>query len=564
MYPKLPVLTPHPLIELLTMTSADNQSEKRDKRTIVVHPFVIATLPVVLLLAVVKNEILPEETLPGLVGLEIVVCVLLLICFGIFRNLSKAAVAASLSFILLFTYRVWEIFLGMSWPVVESQPWIPMSTFFLLVAGCVLFVMKGSWRLGTLSFSLDFERMNSVLNVISVLLFVINTIPLISYEMEMQSVVQSEVAQLEKPFAAISLDRNAPRPDIYYIIVDGFASPYTLDEFWHLKPPPFVDYLKNKGFYVVPKALSNYDRTELSLCSSLNMNYINAVHDRYEQHYKSDVPGLVLMRLIQDCATVRLFKQLGYRYVSVSSGSFGTDYILTADSIIKSNDVNHFVRAIAYLTPWWSGEFYVPWLRDSYCDTRLSAGTHMAEILANKSPKFVFIHTELSHAPNLFDAQGNRLKLPPGLIPVWEPPSACFDQWSFTVKQVESWIDTIIKATDGKAIIIVQSDHGPGLVMKKPADWYNERMRILNAYYLPEQKAGEKADQRTDPKTDLYPSITPVNSFRMIFRKYFGADMPILEDKSYCSPVWTKPFQWHDITKEVTFPSSSASQNKGQ
>jgi hypothetical protein len=89
-------------------------------------------------------------------------------------------------------------------------------------------------------------------------------------------------------------------------------------------------------------------------------------------------------------------------------------------------------------------------------------------------------------------------------------------------------------------------------------------MRILNAYYLPEQKAGEKADQRTDPKTDLYPSITPVNSFRMIFRKYFGADMPILEDKSYCSPVWTKPFQWHDITKEVTFPSSSASQNKGQ
>jgi hypothetical protein len=99
-----------------------------------------------------------------------------------------------------------------------------------------------------------------------------------------------------------------------------------------------------------------------------------------------------------------------------------------------------------------------------------------------------------------------------------------------------------MKASNGKAIIIVQSDHGPGLVMKKPSDWYNERMRIFNAYYLPGQKAG------------LYPTITPVNTFRVLFRDYFGADLPQLKDESYCSPEWTKPFMWHDVTGEVTFP----------
>jgi hypothetical protein len=46
-------------------------------------------------------------------------------------------------------------------------------------------------------------------------------------------------------------------------------------------------------------------------------------------------------------------------------------------------------------------------------------------------------------------------------------------------------------------------------------------MKILNAYFLP----GEGA-------AGLYPSITPVNTFRLIFDVYFGADLELLEDVS--------------------------------
>jgi hypothetical protein len=35
----------------------------------------------------------------------------------------------------------------------------------------------------------------------------------------------------------------------------------------------------------------------------------------------------------------------------------------------------------------------------------------------------------------------------------------------------------------------------------------------------------------------LYPTITPVNTFRLIFNAYFGGNYEMLEDISYFSPV---------------------------
>jgi hypothetical protein len=44
----------------------------------------------------------------------------------------------------------------------------------------------------------------------------------------------------------------------------------------------------------------------------------------------------------------------------------------------------------------------------------------------------------------------------------------------------------------------------------------------INAFYLPEN--GEQ---------NLYPTITPVNSFRVIFDTYFGTQYGLIDDISY-------------------------------
>ena len=39
----------------------------------------------------------------------------------------------------------------------------------------------------------------------------------------------------------------------------------------------------------------------------------------------------------------------------------------------------------------------------------------------------------------------------------------------------------------------------------------------------------------------LYPAISPVNSFRLIFNEYFGANYPLLPDQTYISDTTTVP-----------------------
>jgi hypothetical protein len=41
-------------------------------------------------------------------------------------------------------------------------------------------------------------------------------------------------------------------------------------------------------------------------------------------------------------------------------------------------------------------------------------------------------------------------------------------------------------------------------------------------------------------RDDFYPSISPVNTFRVIFNNYFGTNLPLLKDQTYNSVDATK------------------------
>jgi hypothetical protein len=89
-------------------------------------------------------------------------------------------------------------------------------------------------------------------------------------------------------------------------------------------------------------------------------------------------------------------------------------------------------------------------------------------------------------------------------------------------------VDTILAESDVPPIIIIQGDHGPWLQPKE------KRMRILAAMYFPGHQ------------DKLYPTITPVNIFRLVFNLYFGGKYEQLEDVSYFSPV-PKLYEFSEI-----------------
>jgi len=101
-------------------------------------------------------------------------------------------------------------------------------------------------------------------------------------------------------------------------------------------------------------------------------------------------------------------------------------------------------------------------------------------------------------------------------------------------------------------VIIIQSDEGPfppGWLTDEESgdDWQKQifenleaKTAILNAYYLP----GVNIDKL------LYPSITPVNSFRMIFNQYFGASYNLLPDQIFI-PAPGSLYKFIDVTREL-------------
>ncbi len=69
-----------------------------------------------------------------------------------------------------------------------------------------------------------------------------------------------------------------------------------------------------------------------------------------------------------------------------------------------------------------------------------------------------------------------------------------------------------------------------------------ERASILNAYLVPRSVS-----------TQLYPTVSPVNSFRLLFDGLFDAGLERLPDRTYYAS-WSTPYMFTEVTKDRLEP----------
>ena len=330
------------------------------------------------------------------------------------------------------------------------------------------------------------------------------------------------------------------RPHIFYIILDAYGREDVLRTHYQVDNRDFIEHLKSKGFYIAPQSRSNYCQTYLSLASSLNGEYLNEMARLAGPEADSIA---VLRNLIRSNRVATFLREKGYRFVSFSSGVSLTE-IDNADVFVNRRKfLTQFEYIFLKTTP--IGQFVATCrIQESLHRARLHyIFDHLPDYAASRTPLFVFVHILAPHEPFVFDEAGQPMDdaFSTGFTTAARSTSHDYvtkyrRQVQFVTKRIQRTIDEILAQSSEPPIIVLQSDHGPA---PRPLGEFGdlvERMGILHASHLPD---GGNAL--------LYPKITPVNTFRIILKHYFHADLPLLEDKSFYSP-YDRPFRFVDVT----------------
>ena len=300
-------------------------------------------------------------------------------------------------------------------------------------------------------------------------------------------------------------------PDIYYIILDAYARADILKEHYGYDNT-FVDYLQSKDFYVAADSTTNYTTTILSLSSTLNMRYLVIPNDIRNGDF-------TLQSLIKDNVLCRSLREIGYTYIVMESIITG---VTDCGDMRIANEVNNL--DVIFLKTTLIRPFLnqAVWGKPTY-DNHLQRLDALLAIPQMAEPTFIFAHFILPHEPFVFDRDGNQI-----FIDITgsgaEFNAAYLDQLIYTNVLFESAINQILNKSEVPPIIIIQGDHGPPWngIQTLTDEFFAIRLPILNAYHLP--NGGNEA---------LYPSISPVNTFRVLLNYYFDGQLDTLPDESY-------------------------------
>ena len=315
------------------------------------------------------------------------------------------------------------------------------------------------------------------------------------------------------------------RPDIYFFIFDTYAGEKVLSEQFRFNNRPFLNFLETKGFYVANRSTANYPRTLLSMASELNMRYLDFLTPRMGENTGDTAP---LKEMLQEHAVGKYLKDLGYTYVHLGSWWGPTAKSPLADANITQKGLSEFADRLL------EGTAAAQITGENFRKREYSRAWYNFRALEDvskevDSPKFVLAHFLVPHGPFVLDRNGRYVSLDVQSTRTRE--RNYLEQVMWLNKKLTDFVNRRLDVPKKKRpVIILQSDEGP--YEGEPTRW-SQRPRLkvlyrkfftLNAMYLPGVNV---------KRSGLYPTISSVNTFRLLFNLYFDARLPLLRDENY-------------------------------
>ena len=481
------------------------------------YPFAFAAYPVLALLAVNIKQVDAAVVLRPLAAALIAAGLIFLGLRWLTKDTARAALVASLLLLLFFSYGHVYDFLKLHAAALARHRYLG-ALYLLILLGGLWWMLR---RIKTPAAA------TGALNLVGAVLIVLPLLQLGNFAV--RTTIEHNTAQAAAANEQVQLHPGEPTstlPDVYFIVLDMHTRADALKRDFDLDISPFEDQLRGMGFYVVPCSRPNYTYTEASVGTALNMDYLGPIMQNAGISSQDD-----LWILMQHSEIRKQLEAIGYKTVAFETG-FAWTQLTDADYYLKRSNAG------LQLAPFESMLFDSTALSAvSDADTLLikSQVTHpfidhiqrelyvldeLPKVPGLPSPKFVFVHILIPHLPFVFGPDGEILTDPgyfkaPGDGPVDEAHK--YNGYRGQVQFIDSRMLPILKSILDKSktppIIVMMGDHG---IDKR------NRTQNLETVYLP--NGGE---------SKLYPTLTPVNIFRIIFDNYFGANYPLLPDQTF-------------------------------
>ncbi|MBU0686371.1 MAG: LTA synthase family protein [Candidatus Margulisbacteria bacterium] len=490
------------------------------KKPFYIYPFLFAIFPILFLFS--HNM---DEASFSVIWLPLAIALLMTLLFLLIfklllRDGNKAGILTSFSLIMIFSYG--HILNLMKALHVGSFAFRYLSVqqqhLSLLLISSILFGL-------TLYILVKIKRgLDDFAKFLNIVAFSLILISLINIGFVLLSSRNAQRYQKEDKIEVIDSKKGISElRNIYYIIFDRYASVSTLKSAYDYDNTPFINSLAKRGFYIADKSVANYPVTWASLSSSLNLDY-------FDPDKAVDLKDA--KKKLEENQVWPFLKAKGYKFIHFGSGWHPLSRNRYADVNFNYYFPDEFSM---YL---YENSLFYPILTKLFSFDRRSQKharvlytfDKLAQTTDMEEPVFVFVHFQLPHQPYTFDKNGNFISR--GEEIRRGRKRAYLEQLIFANQKIIELIDKILADSKKPPIILLQSDEGPYPlsqeldgkfdVNKMTNDEIAQKMRIINAYYLPNIN-----------KRSLYPSISPVNSFRLVFNHYFDANFDLLPDQSY-------------------------------
>ena len=478
------------------------------------HPLLFGAYGVLFLFASNLSEADVDQVLPALLVVVAIVGVLLVVGAAVLRDWARAAILLSAFVVFFFGYRHVAIIATDS-PIAGR----PLQGLWLLLGAGALFL---AWRGGR-----ALRVATQALNAIGAGLLIVSLVTIVPHEVGEATATASGPEATAEPLPSFS-PSGKPLRDIWVLVFDRYGSAESLRLNYGIEEK-LTPWLAEHGFHVTPDAHANYSRTRLSLASSLNLDYLDALR------------GRPVAELLHDHALGRFLTDVGYRYIHIGSRYEPTRTAASAQVNRNLESTNDFVTALfdSSLAPAILERIGVTSM-DLRRQRQASWGRFdldaLDETLNEPGPKFVFAHLLLPHPPYVFDEAGDLV--PDDVDRERSDAEAYGAQMTYLDTRIKAFLEPLLaKPEEERPIIVLMADEGPypkryegNPLIQGPDpdfDWStvtDDELRIkfgiLHAMLLPD------IDDAEIPR-----ELTSVNTFRFLFNKYFDADLPLLPNR---------------------------------